>query len=105
MLLVVHWRREFAFAVTAILGEKELAFLFFMSGLESCYIACPNCENCDEEIEFGYCNPDERTRKAEVPAGTSEEQVSCLSGKLDAVYFCREKYGKQGRKSLVSLHG
>ena len=65
----IHWRGEFAFAVTAILGEKELAFMFFMSGLESCYIVCPNCENCDEEIEFGYCDPDKRIEKAEVPVG------------------------------------
>ena len=63
----IHWRRELAFAVTAILGEKNLAYLFFLSGLGSCYIVCPGCENCDEEIEFGYFDPDERIEKAEVP--------------------------------------
>ena len=75
----IHWRREFAFAVMAILGEKELAYMFFLSGLQNCYIVCPSCENCDEEIEFGYCNPDERIEKAEVPAekwdGRSLEDV------------------------------
>lgn len=64
----VHWRRELAFAVTAILGERKLAFQFYLSGLESCYIVCPNCENCDEEIEFGYFDPDERIEKTEAPA-------------------------------------
>ncbi len=31
----IGWRRGFAFAVTAILGEKRLAFMLTMSGLES----------------------------------------------------------------------
>ena len=53
----ISLRRGFAFAVTAILGERRLAFLLAMSGLESCYIVCPDCENCDEEIEFGYFDP------------------------------------------------
>lgn len=65
----IHWKREFAFAVTAILGEKRLAFMFIMSELESCYIVCPGCENCDEELEFGYFDFSERIEKAEVPAG------------------------------------
>ena len=64
----ISWRRGFAFAVTAILGEKTLAFMLTMSELESCYIVCPGCENCDEEIEFGYFDPSERIEKAEMPA-------------------------------------
>ncbi|MCI8853152.1 MAG: hypothetical protein HFI32_06600 [Lachnospiraceae bacterium] len=64
----ISWRRGFAFSVMAILGEKKLAFLFAMSGLESCYIVCPGCENCDEEIEFGYFDPSRRIEKADVPA-------------------------------------
>lgn len=66
----ISWRRGFAFAVMAILGEKERAFLFTMSQLESCYIICPGCENCDEEMEFGYFDPSERIEKADVPTGT-----------------------------------
>ena len=64
----ISWRRGFAFAVTAIMGEKRLAFMLMMSELESCYIVCPGCENCDEEIEFGYFDPSKRIEKAEVPA-------------------------------------
>lgn len=62
------WKREFAFAVTAILGEKKLAFMLMMSELESCYLACPACENDDEEMEFGYFDLSKRIEKAEVPA-------------------------------------
>lgn len=57
-------RRELAAAVTAVLGERKLAYLFFLSGMESCYVTCPACENCDEEIEFGYFEPSERIEKA-----------------------------------------
>lgn len=64
----IHWRRAFAFAVTAILGEIKLAFILMMSELESCYIVCPGCENCDEELEFGYFDFSGRIGKAEVPA-------------------------------------
>ena len=75
----IHWRRAFAYAVMAILGEKELSYLFFMSDLESCYIACPSCENCDEEIEFGYFDPLKRIEKTDVPVeqwdGESFEDV------------------------------
>lgn len=64
----ISLRRGFAFAVTAILGEKKLAYLLTMSELESCYMVCPGCENCDEEVEFGYFDPSERIEKAEIPA-------------------------------------
>ena len=64
----IHWKREFVFAVTAILGEKRLAFMLTLSELGSCYIVCPGCENCDEEMEFGYFDFSERIEKAEVPA-------------------------------------
>lgn len=71
---------ELAFAVTAILGEIRLAFLLTMSELESCYIVCPGCENCDEEIEFGYFDPSKRIEKVDVPAkqwdGVSMEDTS-----------------------------
>lgn len=63
----ISLRREFAFAVTAIMGERRLAFLLIMSELESCYVVCPGCENCDEEIEFGYFDPSKRIEKADVP--------------------------------------
>lgn len=63
----ISLRRGFAFAVTAILGERRLAFLLSMSELESCYIACPDCENCDEEMEFGYFDPSRRIEKTDVP--------------------------------------
>ena len=76
----VSSRRWFAFAVTAIMGERGLAFLLAISQLESCYIVCPGCENCDEEIEFGYFDPSRRIEKAEVPVkkqvGESLEDVS-----------------------------
>jgi len=65
----VHWRREFAIAIAAILGEKKLAFMLSMSGFESFYIVCPECENCDEELEIGYFDPSERIEKAEAPSG------------------------------------
>ncbi len=64
----ISWRRGFAFAVMAILGEKKLAFLFTMSELESCYMVCPGCENCDEEMEFGYFDFSGRIEKVDVPA-------------------------------------
>lgn len=63
----ISWRRVFAFSVTAIMGERRLAFLLAMSELESCYIVCPGCENCDEEIEFGYFDPSRRIEKADIP--------------------------------------
>lgn len=63
----ISLRRGFAFAVTAIMGERRLAFLLTMSELESCYVVCPGCENCDEEIEFGYFDPSRRIEKADVP--------------------------------------
>ena len=31
------------------------------------YIVCPSCENCDEEIEFGYCEPSEKINMAKEP--------------------------------------
>lgn len=31
------------------------------------YIVCPGCENCDEEIEFGYFDPSRRIEKADLP--------------------------------------
>ncbi len=61
-------RREFAVAATAILGEKRLAFMLFLSGLQSCYAVCPACGNCDEEIEFGYFEPFRRIEAAQVPS-------------------------------------
>lgn len=64
----VSWRQEFAVAVTAVLGEKKLAYMLFLSGFGSCYIVCPTCENCDEEIEFGYCEPSEKIRAAGQPS-------------------------------------
>lgn len=60
-------RREFAVSVLAVLGEEKLAFMLFLSGFESCYIVCPSCENCDEEIEFGYCEPSEKIKMAKEP--------------------------------------
>jgi len=64
----MHWRREFAIAVAAILGEKKLAFMLIMSDMESYYIVCPACENCDEEIEFGYSDFSEQIEKAKAPS-------------------------------------
>ncbi len=77
----IGWRRGFAFAVTAILGEKRLAFMLTMSGLESCYIVCPGCENCDEDMEFGYFDLSERIEKAEAP-DEKWDGVSLADGKL-----------------------
>ncbi len=75
----ISWRRGFAFAVTAIMGERRLAFLLIISELESCYIFCPGCENCDEEIAFGYFDPSMRIEKADVPVkkwdGESQEDI------------------------------
>ena len=75
----VSWRREFAIAVTAILGQQKLAYMLFLSGMGSCYIVCPFCENCDEEIEFGYCEPSEKIQVAKQPSkswdGESLEDV------------------------------
>lgn len=65
----VHSKREFAAAVTAILGERKLAYILFLSYFESCYIVCPDCENCDEEIEFGYFKPSERIEETKMPSG------------------------------------
>lgn len=64
-----HWRSEFAVAVTAVLGERKLAYLLYLSGMESCYVVCPACENCDEEMEIGYFDLAERIKAARVPAG------------------------------------
>lgn len=65
----VLWRREFAIAVTAILGEQKLAYMLFLSGFNSYYIVCPECENCDEEMEVGYFELSERMKKAKAPSG------------------------------------
>ena len=75
----LHWRRAFATAVIAILGEQKLAYMFILSYFNSCYIVCPECENCDEEIEFGYFDPSERIEAAKAPSekwdGESFEDV------------------------------
>ena len=60
--------REFATAVMAVLGERKLSYMLFLSYLESCYLVCPACEYCDEEIEFGYFDPRERIELAEIPS-------------------------------------
>ncbi|WP_251208398.1 hypothetical protein [Acetatifactor aquisgranensis] len=65
----VQWRREFAIAVAAILGEQKLAYMLSLSGFISYYIVCPECENCDEEIEVGYFELSERMKKAKAPSG------------------------------------
>lgn len=100
----ISFRRGFAAAVTAIMGERELAFLLIMSELESCYIICPGCENCDEDIEFGYFDPSERIEKADVPAkkwdGESMTDVStwlfnlfALLGDTEGVELLRYYFG------------
>lgn len=66
--------REFAAAVTAILGEKKLAYTLFLSQFDSCYIVCPECGNCDEEIEFGYFDPAERIEAADIPTEIWDEK-------------------------------
>ncbi len=75
----VHWRREFAMAVTAILGEQKLAYMLSLSGFDSFYIVCPECENCDEEMEVGYFELSERMKKMKTPSdkwdGRSLEDV------------------------------
>lgn len=63
----ISLRRGFASSVTAVMGERKLAYLLALSELESCYIVCPGCENCDEEIEFGYFDPSRRIEKADIP--------------------------------------
>ena len=65
----VQWRREFAIAVAAILGEQKLAYMLSLSGFISYYIVCPECENCDEEMEVGYFELSERMKKAKAPSG------------------------------------
>lgn len=50
--LSMAYRRELVSAVTAILGERKLAYILFISSWESCYLVCPKCEYCDEEIEL-----------------------------------------------------
>lgn len=88
------WRQEFAVAVTAVLGEKKLAHMLFLSAFDSCYIVCPGCENCDEDIEFGYFDPAGRIQEAEVPAerwdGESLEDVKLWLFNLLALLEDRE---------------
>ena len=75
----VQWRREFSIAVTAILGERKLAYMLYLSGFQSYYIVCPACENCDEEMEVGYFELSERMKKTSTPSdkwdGKSLEDV------------------------------
>lgn len=75
----VQWRREFSIAVTAILGERKLAYMLYLSGFQSYYIVCPACENCDEEMEVGYFELSERMQKTSAPSdkwdGKSLEDV------------------------------
>lgn len=65
----VQWRREFAIAVAAILGEQKLAYMLSLSSFSSYYIVCPECENCDEEMEVGYFELSERMKKAKALSG------------------------------------
>ena len=58
-----------AITVTAILGERKLAYMLYLSGMESCYVVCPVCEYCDEEMEIGYFDLTERINVAKAPAG------------------------------------
>ncbi|MCI9337519.1 MAG: hypothetical protein HFH93_08270 [Lachnospiraceae bacterium] len=75
----VYWRREFAVAVAAILGEQRLAYMLSLSAFQSYYIVCPNCENCDEDMEVGYFALSERMKKMKVSSdkwdGRSLEDV------------------------------
>ena len=64
-----YWRSEFAVAVSAILGERKLAYMLFLSSLNACYVVCPACDNCDEEMEIGYFDLSERIETADIPAG------------------------------------
>lgn len=100
----IHWRREFAISVAAILGERKLAFMLTMSELESFYIVCPECENCDEEMEIGYFDPSERMEKAEAPSekwdGESLEDVKLwlfnlfeLLGDREGLKYLRYYFG------------
>lgn len=65
----VQWRRAFAIAATAILGEGKLAYMLSLSGFISYYVVCSECENCDEEMEVGYFELSERMKKAKAPSG------------------------------------
>ena len=40
-----------------------------LSGFDSYYIVCPECENCDEDMEVGYFEPSERMKRAKAPSG------------------------------------
>lgn len=65
----LQWERELAVAATAILGERELAYMLILSGFDSCYVVCSGCEYCDEEMEFGYFDLAGRIEAAEIPDG------------------------------------
>ena len=65
----VQRRRELATAATAILGEGKLAYMLSLSGFISYYVVCPECENCDEEMEVGYFELSERMKSAKAPSG------------------------------------
>ncbi len=43
--------------------------MLYLSGMESCYVVCPVCEYCDEEMEIGYFDLTERINVAKAPAG------------------------------------
>lgn len=93
----VHWRQAFAVSVVAILGERKLAYLFALSDFNSCYMVCPDCEYCDEEIEFGYFDPSERIEAIKVPSvkwdGESLEDVKLWLFNLFALL--RDKEGTE----------
>ncbi len=67
-------RSEFAVAVSAILGERKLAYMLFLSSLNACYVVCPACDNCDEEMEIGYFDLSERIEPADIPAGKGDSK-------------------------------
>ena len=52
-----------------ILGEGKLAYMLSLSGFISYYVVCPECENCDEEMEVGYFELSERMKEAKAPSG------------------------------------
>lgn len=51
---------KFSIAILAILGDRELAWILILSACNDCYVLCPKCEYCDEDLAIDNKAIDEK---------------------------------------------
>ena len=56
-------------AMLAILGDRELAGILIVASFEECYVLCPECDYCDEDLVIDSEEIDEKVVVAESVIG------------------------------------